>query len=115
MSCEKTDANQSTTPKRPAEVPARAEWAGGADGGAWIDCQWGTGQRGRTLECTIWLETGAREVEAEFELDDKSEPSSTLPSCYKFFDGSAIVTCDGRSFEMNRETAVFPALEDQSD
>lgn len=32
-------ANSSEAPNRPANVPQNAQWAGGADGGVWVQCK----------------------------------------------------------------------------
>jgi hypothetical protein len=67
----------SQVPVRPANVPASAQWAGGADGGAWIECS-PTGHG--SLACRVFADvTGAMmEEKAEFSLD----PKSVRPTLY---------------------------------
>jgi len=44
-------------PKRPVGLPSSAEWAGGRDGGAWIDCE-KTNESLGSYRCSVYNETG---------------------------------------------------------
>lgn len=43
-------------PPKPPSVPASAVWAGGADGGAWIDCTAMSSKR--RYKCSVWNDFG---------------------------------------------------------
>lgn len=45
-------------PERPASVSKEAVWAGGADGGAWVDCGMSTKEPLTTFRCSIFHENG---------------------------------------------------------
>lgn len=59
--------DDSPTPMRPANVAASALWAGGPDGGVWIDC---VKSAGRLFQCGIYAQyNGALVEQGQFELD----------------------------------------------
>lgn len=53
-------------PERPAGVPSSAKWAGGLDGGAWVDCN---ENQGHLIACRIYANvTGVLMEEGEFSV-----------------------------------------------
>lgn len=61
-------ADGSYIPPRPANVPVDATWAGGADGGMWIDCDEGDTER---YQCVVYATvTGVVAESGEFGLVD---------------------------------------------
>jgi hypothetical protein len=91
-----------TAPKRPAIVPATAVWAGGSDGGAWLDCT-AIEPTSKRYRCTTY-EENAGEVWAQGEYVIRSahwdqaakrasyRPVDQAPAAlqYTFFDGDII-------------------------
>ncbi|MEA2570524.1 MAG: hypothetical protein QOI24_2525 [Acidobacteriota bacterium] len=53
-------------PRRPASVSPAAEWAGGSDGGSWIDCGQITKEPVVAFRCTMWSEAGDVVARGEF-------------------------------------------------
>lgn len=96
-------------PARPANVPGSAEWAGGADGGAWIDCRWEAKEPATLYSCTTFNDnTGEVWARGQFVLSRTNRapephegrfitiagPRSDRPS-YRSFDGSVIYLSTG--------------------
>ena len=48
----------SQPPDRPAAVPVSAEWAGGPEGGAWINCSMATKEPTVSYDCSLFNEDG---------------------------------------------------------
>jgi len=68
-------SSASPEPERPANVPASAQWAGGPDGGMWIQCD----PTGGYLSCRVYANvTGVLVEEGEFFLS----PGSVRPTRY---------------------------------
>jgi hypothetical protein len=59
----------SSTPSRPAKVPASAFWCGGADGGVFVEIS-ASGKPGRYAG-TIYTEAGDTWYQGEFRVDPK--------------------------------------------
>ncbi len=60
-------------PERPPSVTKDAVWAGGPDGGAWVDCGMSTKEPLTTFTCTVFDEQGAPWVpRRSFALVDRS-------------------------------------------
>lgn len=59
-------------PDRPANIPATAQWAGGADGGVWVACK----PSGIEAHCEIYAESsGVLIEEGDFTADlSKAKP-----------------------------------------
>jgi len=87
-------------PKRPSTVPASAVWAGGADGGDWIDCRAGRDSN----PCTVYNDqTGEVELAGEFILEDTRQPVPLGDLQYAGgTDGERIYLKDGRRLVQNR-------------
>src|SRR5688572_9947712 len=93
---------QGIAPARPANVPPTAVWAGGADGGAWIDCV-ALERAPYRYRCTTYDDhSGSMWAQGEYVLraaqwhkDTKRvsfEPATQVPSNlqYSSFDGEVI-------------------------
>ena len=60
-------------PERPPAVTKEAIWAGGPDGGAWVDCGMSTKEPLTTFTCTVFHESGDTWVpRRSFALVDRS-------------------------------------------
>jgi hypothetical protein len=98
MGCVQSDSE--APPKRPTEVPASAVWAGGPDGGSWIDCKSGSAKD--VYECRIYGDPkGTLWAAGNYLLRssswneqrgsaDYSEPGEAAPMVFNFFDGTII-------------------------
>lgn len=64
-------AHSSEAPRRPTNVPQNAQWAGGADGGVWVQCN--PIDKG-VLVCRVYADvTGVMmEDEGEFSINDNA-------------------------------------------
>ena len=106
-------------PRRPFGVPKTAAWAGGADGGAWIDC-WRVSDVLRAEEreahadvqahadmdahfdCSIFAAEGAIAKRGRFTLDDVVDGGMRVTATprrvmqYDAWDGVRILLSDGR-------------------
>ncbi len=81
--------NRDYTPKRAAGVPESAVWAGGADGGAWIECQ--VTPNGKSNPCKIWNDqTGALEAMGDFHMEKALRAATEEELRYQGFDGTRI-------------------------
>ena len=61
--------NMSITPQKPSSVPESAIWAGGPDGGMWVNCNKNTLEK---LKCQIFADvTGVSVEESTFAIQDK--------------------------------------------
>ena len=82
-------------PRRPKGVPGSAVWAGGPDGGSWIECKVALDQRG--CFCTVYDEwTGEVSAHGTFIPRDTGASVRADELKYEFFDGTAIVLNNGR-------------------
>ena len=81
-------------PERPASVPASAVWAGGLDGGSWIDCKPAAGRR---YDCAVYYEgTGEVWDEGVFEFASGQRGGTPPDSLrYSHFNGVTILLSDG--------------------
>lgn len=69
-------ASGSGDPDRPANVPDSARWAGGPDGGMWVQC---TPKDSGTLACRVYADvTGILVEEGEFAFN----PDTLRPTFY---------------------------------
>ena len=78
-------------PARPASVSANASWAGGPDGGGWIDCRVSDGAAYR---CTIFDDQGELWSSGRYKLD-RPRAGALVPADYNAFDGESILLKDG--------------------
>lgn len=86
------------TPERLPPIPESAEWAGGVDGGAWLEC-WLDEEQGANW-CTAWDDqTGAVVVRTFFVLRETRHPVSEEDLNYSHFSGNYIGLSDGRVLE----------------
>jgi hypothetical protein len=84
-------------PARPRGVDAKAVWAGGADGGAWILCSKGAASTGR-YRCTVWDDpTGEVIARGEFVMAGGRDDGRDLD--FNAFDGTNIHLVGGRWLE----------------
>lgn len=83
--------------KRPDPVPATAEWVGGADGGAWIECK--RTEVDSQLFCAIYHDRlGELIMEGRFEISGRDKSVGELGQLnYNGFDGDSIYLADGRT------------------
>jgi len=91
-------------PARPERVPKSAVWAGGPDGGAWIDCRPAAKEPYLQYDCTIYYESGTiwssgAFVVAEGRAGAYRFPSGAFPpvriSQYVDYDGRRVFVRDG--------------------
>ncbi len=76
-------------PPRPASVPAAAVWAGGPDGGAWIQCT----PAARDFDCTIFHDSGDVWTKGRFRAEPASAAGKGLQ--YNAYDGELIHLLNG--------------------
>jgi hypothetical protein len=75
--------------KRPAGVPNTAEWAGGADGGAYIQCA--IDLQRNVNPCTVWNDyTGQVMESGDYKIakQDRAAATSELKFVFADFDGT---------------------------
>lgn len=85
-------------PERPPSVPETATWAGGADGGAWIECSFVPEEEANW--CTAWNDqTGEIAIRTDFVLRDSGKGLPVSGFSYAFFSGHSIELADGRILE----------------
>lgn len=103
------DDYQSYAPKhRPSRVPRYALWAGGADGGSYIDCHYM--RESDDDDCTIYNDfTGDIEVSGRFVLQGRARGAKPGELRYRFFDGSSIV------LDLPPEDGKLPSLVRKAD
>jgi hypothetical protein len=89
-------------PERPSAVPSSAVWAGGADGGAWIDCRFASKEPHVEYACKIFGDGGRPWASGTYVLADGHynqgrityELAGTVarakPSQFEGFDGVTI-------------------------
>jgi hypothetical protein len=89
-------------PDRPRTIPASARWAGGWDGGGWVDCSAGTAVEFNV--CHIYDETGKLGLIARYRL--KGLNRAALPSelRYRYVTGEVIGLENG--LELRLESAI---------
>lgn len=91
------DSRPRVPPRLPG-VSGDAVWAGGVDGGAWIDC-W-LDRRSDAHWCTVWSDQTGRVVARTLYVEKISgAPVSDAELEYQFFDGLEIGLRDGRRLE----------------
>jgi hypothetical protein len=75
-------------PKRPANVPVSSIWAGGRDGGVFIDCA--ASRNGGPNTCTVYQETGDIYMQGNFILQGQSRGAGAAELKFNAADGSRI-------------------------
>jgi hypothetical protein len=97
-------------PMRPKAVAGSAVWAGGPDGGAWIDCAPSAKEPYLEYTCTTYHETGGVWSSGEFIVAERRHdgtfdfPSGLMPpriQRYEDYDGRRIYVSDQRSLVPN--------------
>jgi hypothetical protein len=92
--CEKVEM----PPPRPTNVPEEAVWAGGEDGGAWIDCSLDI-EKGANF-CTVYFDRdGDVWARTHFVLRDSGTGLPKSELTYSGFDGLVIYLSEGRVLE----------------
>lgn len=93
-------------PTRPSAVPQSAEWAGGAEGGAWIQCGMRTKEPHLGYECSVFNEQGAPWAIGSFVYAERDSnghyKAAMMPSPFKSlsfdgFDGERILLRKGKA------------------
>lgn len=80
-------------PPRPAKVPATAIWAGGSDGGAFIEC--GVRPDGYN-DCTVYNDyTGDTWMQGVYAIKGKNRGATSKELVYLFADGKGIGLANG--------------------
>ena len=94
-----------TTPDRPATVSSSAVWAGGLDGGAWIDCDPAAKEPHLEYDCEVYTDSGDVWARGAYIIAERPDGSLELSggglfppriSRYNFFNGEHIVVTDSR-------------------
>ncbi|MEM6287519.1 MAG: hypothetical protein AAF845_10215 [Bacteroidota bacterium] len=83
-----TACNASYEPARPDGVPASATWAGGPDGGTFIECR--DTEVDGVLDCTIYYDFTGDVWDQGFFLNETGVSTSDLPEQYGSFNGRKI-------------------------
>ena len=92
------------SPERPSGVPETAVWAGGSDGGAWIECRPAAKEPYLEYDCTLYHESGTIWSSGGFIVAERREGRYDYPSGgfipprirrYQAYDGRRIVVSDG--------------------
>jgi len=74
-------------PTRPSVVPIAAVWAGGLDGGGWVNC---SSDLVEYNVCTIWDEEGRTRGPAHYTLKDARRAATMAELKYTYLTGEAI-------------------------
>ena len=89
LSCKRTPS----VPQRPVNVPQSAIWAGGRDGGAFIDC---TPSTHTNYLCSVFNDvTGDVWMSGKFVVEGRASSGLVQPSEYSGFDGQRILLYSG--------------------
>ena len=87
-----SSACESYPPRRPFKVPSSAEWAGGIDGGEWVDCSSGTGLYNR---CAIYSQNGDLIFRSDYTLEQHHRAATRSELRYRYVDGKTILLQGG--------------------
>ena len=80
-------------PQRPATVPPSAEWAGGIDGGEWVDCSEAVGGYNH---CQVFEETkGLLLRKSQYLLKGLGRPATRSELRYRYVSGTEILLQGG--------------------
>lgn len=91
-------ACEAQPPTRHAGIPATAIWAGGKDGGSWIDCK--TDAAKNANYCAVYHEyTGEVVARGLYVLRDTKKAASSADLIYDGFDGRFIFLVNGKILE----------------
>lgn len=94
-----------TAPSRPSNVPTEAIWAGGVDGGAWVECRFATKEPFTGFDCQIWNHDGRAWSSGRFEVWMNEGDGGWKPrggklfaevTNFDFYDGVTIVISEKR-------------------
>ena len=96
-------------PARPYQVPSSAQWAGGIDGGAWVDCSTGSGPYN---ECQVYGEKGDLMLSSAYALEGLNRAATRSELRYRYVDGTTILLQGGLSLirVSSLETPATPSL-----
>ncbi len=95
-------------PERPSGVPPAAVWAGGVDGGHWVDCKVEADKPGNP--CTVYHDTTAEVVASGlFVLRSSHKAASPDQLQYDFFDGRSIYLASGDVLDPVAQEHAEPA------
>ncbi len=87
--------SRNSPPPRPSAVPATAVWAGGVDGGAWIDCS--VDSLRNVNPCTVYHEkTGEIWAKGAYLLRDAQRAATREELTFEAFDGDVIHLRNGK-------------------
>ena len=90
-----TACDRDYTPKRLSDIPESAVWAGGPDGGAWIECQ--VASDGKSNPCKVWSDqTGRLEAQGEFHLEREQRAAAKEELRFTGYGGTQIYLADNR-------------------
>jgi len=100
-----------SVPMRPSTVTAEAVWAGGVDGGAWLDCRFNAKEPFTEYECVIWHDEGHLWSSGLFILQESSRDgwanvagdifATPRVSEFDFYTGTRVVISERRRLEPN--------------
>jgi len=96
----------SSDPKRPAGVPTAATWAGGADGGAWVQCDQTTKEPYAAFDCTTYYDGGSLWARGHY-IHATHRPTGYVPVGDPF-PRIKPESYDGRVIYLTRGTALVP-------
>src|SRR5690242_1295105 len=80
-------------PDRPKGIPESANWAGGWDGGSWVDCS--TGATEEYNRCQIFDEQGVLIFTSGYRLRNLNRAAERTELRYRYVDGTAILLRGG--------------------
>ena len=92
-------------PERPSSVPRSAKWAGGSDGGVWIDCEYTTKEPAVGYKCRVFHDTGQVWSQGDFSLARMTKEGREFPAgpfvegsidSYEWYDGMQIHVSEDR-------------------
>jgi len=93
------------TPERPSSVSSSAVWAGGVDGGAWIDCDPAAKEPHLEYACVVYTDSGDVWASGSYIVAERRDGSLELSGgglfpprihSYDFFNGEHIAVTDRR-------------------
>jgi hypothetical protein len=107
MACSRTEQ-----PAHPADVPVSAVWAGGSDGGAWINCQFAYKEPFVAYSCNVFRDDGQRWASGTYVLADVDREQGHLvfhpAGTFARVDLSRYQAFDGVSIYLNGSRVLIP-------
>ena len=103
-----TGCATTAAPPRPQGVPTSAVWAGGADGGAWIQCKPVAKEPHLHYDCTVYFESGSVWVSGGFVVAERKSGKDEFPGGYWPPEIRSFNSFDGRTIYLSETRRLVP-------